>query len=325
MNVVGKNFRKSDLTGFAALLGESFSARIDLLAQIIQGAHYPSLGTYKERILAETIRNYLPRSLEVGTGFVLFPHEEDAPHEYFDPLNQSAFTISKQCDILVYDADVYPPVFRDKDFVVLRPEAVKAVIEVKGSLNISEVNGIIDNFIDFGRKWKTTQDFYKSHHIQGKTESPMLLAMGWSVYQSKGRAVTNPSKIRKAISRRYGESVSADELDNFPLLHSLMIYNEAVINLCSFPTGVGGDNDFSMMGLGWYSQDGRFSRIGSTGELYRDKDRTVAWMLAQLHLTLGLDNFNRLFSYLDEAKSGKRLPFPHDGHDLAWMDVGKIE
>ncbi|WP_152428814.1 hypothetical protein [Methylomonas sp. MK1] len=89
---------RSDLTGFAALLGESFSSRIDLLTKVLLDAHYPSLVAYKERLLAETIRNYLPRSVEVGTGFVLFPHEDISPpggHLNHDPLNQSAFTVSK--------------------------------------------------------------------------------------------------------------------------------------------------------------------------------------------------------------------------------------
>jgi len=325
MSMNAKMLRRSDLTGFAALLGESFSSRIDLLAQIIKGAHYPSLGSYKERILSETIRNYLPRSLEVGTGFVLFPHEDDQPHEYFDPLNQSAFAISRQCDILIFDANMYPPVFRDKDFVVLRPESVRAVIEVKGSLTIPEVNGVVDGFIDFARKWKETQKFYKSHHVPGKVESPTLLAMGWSIYERDGRAVTNPAKIRAAIAKRYSEAVAVEELDHFPLLNSMMIYNESLIKLCYFPTGVGGDQDFTRTGLGWYSQDGRFARVASTGELYRDKDRTVAWLLAELHLTLGLDNFNRFFSYLDEAKSGERLPYKYDGYNLGWDDVGVIK
>lgn len=317
--------RRSDLTGFAALLGESFSARIDLLAQIIQGAHYPSLGSYKERILAETIRNYLPRSLEVGTGFVLFPHEEESPHAYFDPLNQSAFTISRQCDILIFDSNMYPPVFRDKDFVVVRPESVKAIIEVKGSLNTREVNDVIDGFIDFGRKWKRTQKFYSSHHARGMTESPALIAMGWSVYERNGRPVTNAAKIRAAIARRYRELVAVEDLDYFPILNSMLLYNEALIGLCYFPVGVGGEGDFTRTGLGWFSEDGRFTRVNKSGELYRDKDRTVAWLLAELHLTLGLDNFNRFFSYVDEAKSGKQVSYQYGGYDLAWDEVGIIK
>jgi len=76
------------LTGFAALLGDSFASKIDLLTQIIQERHYPSLGRYKERLLAKTISEYIPKSYEVGTGFVLFVHEateERASTPGFDP------------------------------------------------------------------------------------------------------------------------------------------------------------------------------------------------------------------------------------------------
>jgi hypothetical protein len=130
---------RTDLTGYAALFGESLSSKVDLLGRLIGDAHYPSLGRYKERLLADAIRGFLPRAVEVGTGFVLFPHADPNPPggpDFHDPLNQSAYSISRQCDILVYDSTRYPVVFRDGDFVVIRPEAVRAVIEVKGSLSI---------------------------------------------------------------------------------------------------------------------------------------------------------------------------------------------
>ncbi|WP_295482123.1 DUF6602 domain-containing protein [uncultured Pseudomonas sp.] len=325
MSAQGEFYRRSDLTGFAALLGESFSARIDLLSKIVRGAHYPSLGAYKERILAEAIRNYLPNSLEVGSGFVLFPHEDENPHDYFDDLNQSAYTVSRQCDILIYDAGKYPPVFKDGNFVVLRPESVKAVIEVKGTLNDREVKDIVDGFIDFGENWRRTEEFYRYHHGPRLTDPPALLAMGWSIYERKGRPVISAAKIRAIIARRYSEKVAAEDLDNFPLLKSLMIYNESVIGLCYFPTGLGENKDFTRCGLGWYSQDGRFVRVNSDGELYRDKDRTISWLIAELHLTLGLDNFNRFFSYLDETKEGKSSLYRHKGYDIAWDDVANLK
>src|SRR5690348_13388791 len=101
-----------DLTGFAALLGESLAARVDMLERLLRRAHYPSVGQYKERLLADAIRQYLPKTVEVGTGFVLFPreeHSERASSPYFDPLNQSGWDISKQCDILVFDVTRIPP------------------------------------------------------------------------------------------------------------------------------------------------------------------------------------------------------------------------
>ena len=313
------NHRPSDLTGFAALLGESFASRIDLLAQVLQDAHYPSLGTYKERMLAETIRNYLPASLSVGTGFVMFPCSDSAPAagQHFDHLNRSAFSVSRQCDILVFDGNNYPPVFKDGDFVVLRPEAVKAVIEVKGSISVPEVRQLVESFLDFAGKWRATQVFYRDHHQQ-LCDAPTLLAMGWSMAKrSDGRPSTNPEKLWKTISDRYRLRAIETDLDAFPLLSNLYIYNEVEIG----STFGFEDQPAEGMRFGWCSMDGRFKRFNASGKVYRDKDRTIAALLARLHVTMGPEKFNRFFSYPDETRDDKLLPYKYHGYDWTWSQV----
>lgn len=315
---------RSDLTGFAALLGESFASRIDLLTQVIQDAHYPSIGSYKERLLSEIIRKYLPRSMDVGTGFVLFPHEDTSPpggKANHDPLNRSAFALSRQCDILIFDGATYPPVFRDGDFVVLRPESVKAVVEVKGSLNVAETRNLVAGFIDFGRKWRTTQDFYRSHH-QKTTQAPALLAMAWSIAKRRnGRLETNPAKLRDQIANIYSREVAKQELDDFPLLSHLMIYAEAEISL----TYGRDDSTVVPMHLGWHTRDGCFHRFNSDGNIYRDKDRTIAALLAHLHVETGWSSFNRFFSRTDEVRDGKLISYKHGGFTWCWRDLEHVQ
>lgn len=177
----------ADLTSYASLIGESFSSKVNLLTQILKGAHYPSIGRYKEKLLAKLISEYIPKTFEVGTGFVLFPVEKkfkNKPPNGFDPLNMSAHIISKQCDILVYDAGSVPVIFKDDDFVVLRPEAVKAVIEVKGSLNPKEVGSSLKGLLDFGRKWRECQKFYKAHS-QPIIPRPPMFIMAWDITRRK--------------------------------------------------------------------------------------------------------------------------------------------
>jgi hypothetical protein len=159
---------RADLTGYAALFGEGLTAKVDLLGRLLGDSHYPSPGQYKERLLADAIRGFLPRTVEVGTGFVMFPHADMEPPgggRFHDPLNQSAFSMSRQCDILVYDVAKYPAIFRDRDFVIVRPEAVRAVIEVKGMLSRREVLSTLTSFQDFAVKWRTTQLFYREMHV----------------------------------------------------------------------------------------------------------------------------------------------------------------
>jgi hypothetical protein len=315
---------RSDLTGYAALLGESFSTRVELLERVIRGSHYPSLGRYKERLLAQLIRDYIPSQFEVGTGFVLFPHEDLSPPggpDHHDPLNQSAFAVSRQCDILVFDSTTVPPVFRDGDFVVVRPEAVSAVIEVKGSLTLPETTSILNSFTDFGRKWRTTQLFYKSHR-QELTPAPQLFVLAWSIQtRSNGRPVTNPSSVRDRIAEYYRENVAKDEVREFPTLSHLFIYNECDICKTVWCDEVEG---IPQLREGWWSSDGRFIRFDN-GVPYRDKDRTIATLLAALHYATAQGHFNRFFSYADETRNTDLVPYAHTGHS-AWLeDVGDDE
>src|SRR5258705_12832795 len=109
----GRN-ENADLTGFAALLGDSFSSKIDLLAQIIQGHHYQSLGRYKERLLSKIIAEYMPNDYEAGTGVVLFAHDatdDRAAKPGFDCKNIGSFSLLKQCDIILYNSSKIPVVF----------------------------------------------------------------------------------------------------------------------------------------------------------------------------------------------------------------------
>src|SRR5688500_5013545 len=110
-----RHARGGDLTSFAGMLGDSVALLIDWLAQLVRDAHDQSLGVYKERLLGSVIRDFLPKRYEVGTGFVLFPRttlaevgEEDADRE------RPPHEISRQLDLIVFDAATYPVIFRDE-------------------------------------------------------------------------------------------------------------------------------------------------------------------------------------------------------------------
>lgn len=314
-----------DLTGYAALFGESLSSKVDLLGRLIGGAHYPSLGQYKERLLADAIRGFLPRTVEVGTGFVMFPHADTNPPggtEFHDPLNQSTYSISRQCDVLVYDNVRYPTIFRDGDFVVIRPEAVRAVIEVKGSLTKRATLDALNSFHDFGTKWRRTQLFYQEQHVP-LTRAPGLFVMAWGIATNKvGRPQTTPSAIRETIAKFYADNVKMADVDGYPFLRQLLIHNEAQI-IAAFrieQAGQGYTDHF-----GWASLDGRFIRISRDGTLSRDRDRTIAALLAALHLTIAEEDFNRFFSYQDEVRNRNAVPYRYAGMSLAWSDLNSSE
>ena len=126
--------------------------------------------------MAEAIRQHIPDGFGVGSGFVLFPaecEEEDRPPRGFDPLNMSKHILSRECDIIVYEATSAPVLFKDQDFVIVRPEVVKAIVEVKGNLRPRDIDKTLNDFLYFGRKWRATQLFYKLHH-QDTSPRPSL-------------------------------------------------------------------------------------------------------------------------------------------------------
>lgn len=321
MNPQNQPYR-SDLAGFAALLGESFRSRIDLLERVIERAHYPSLGRYKERLLAQLIRDYIPTRYEVGTGFVLFPHEDFSPPgglENHDPLNKSAFTVSRQCDILVVDSSTVPPVFRDGDFLVVRPEAVIAVVEVKGSLTGRGTSSILKSFSDFGQKWRNTQLFYKDHN-QPLTPVPGLFAMAWSIKKCKGKPETNPTKERERIAEYYRKTLDITKLNGLPLLDKLYIYNECEIGRSGWVEDW--DAEELRVWDGWASSDGRFIRFANQTP-FRDSDRTIASLLAAIHWHVNSgESFNRFFSYMEETRDPNLVPYDHTGFSVWHKPVG---
>jgi hypothetical protein len=129
--------RSRDLTQYAGMIGEEFRSKVDQLSKILGPVHEVSAGEYKESLLRSCIRRFLPKRFAVGTGFVVFAGESirrQSAGENVDLANLVDYHTSHQLDIIVFDDFDYAPIFRDQDFVVVRPESVRAVIEVKGFL-----------------------------------------------------------------------------------------------------------------------------------------------------------------------------------------------
>ena len=65
--------------------------------------HNPTIGILIEEILRDFFRNHLPKIVSVEQGFIL----------------NSDGKLSKQCDIIVYDSQMYSPFYRINDIVVV--------------------------------------------------------------------------------------------------------------------------------------------------------------------------------------------------------------
>lgn len=89
----------------------------DRLRNFIDDHHWPEDGRYKEIILSDILRKHLPKSVSVGTGFIVCEQG-----------------LSTQIDIIIYKND-FPLMFQQADFIIATPDAVLGIIEVKSAIS----------------------------------------------------------------------------------------------------------------------------------------------------------------------------------------------
>jgi hypothetical protein len=92
--------------------------------------HNPTIGILTEEIVRSFLENHLPKIVSVEQGFIL----------------NSEGKLSKQCDIIIYNSQIYAPFYRINDVVIVPEESVIAVIEVKTTINKQIFHDVIDYF-----------------------------------------------------------------------------------------------------------------------------------------------------------------------------------
>jgi len=96
---------------------------------LIGSSHWGEEGRYKEAILRNVIKKFLPSNLSIGTGFVI-------------KKNNGNTQISSQIDIIIYDNTI-PVLFSEGDFVITTYKNVKGIIEVKTKIINNQLQEII--------------------------------------------------------------------------------------------------------------------------------------------------------------------------------------
>lgn len=100
-------------------------------------AHTGEDGRFVEDLVRSYLKKYLPKDLEVLTGFILRP----AVKIGINTLTRSAEkdNHSTQLDIIVYDSGNYPIFQRFSDSVIVPPEGVVAIISVKKTISDGDI------------------------------------------------------------------------------------------------------------------------------------------------------------------------------------------
>lgn len=101
-------------------IAKEMHAKKNRVRNIIGDSHWGQEGKYKETILKKIIQRHLPKDISIGTGFIATKIEE-------------TISTTSQIDLILYQ-NSYPPLFREEDFVILHPDPVCAIIEVKTNI-----------------------------------------------------------------------------------------------------------------------------------------------------------------------------------------------
>ena len=100
-------------------------------------AHHGEDGRYVEDLLKEYLKKYLPKGLEVLTGFILRPAVKTGVNgrERKEETDQH----STQLDLIIFDSERYPIFQRFGDSCVVPPEGVIGIISVKKHFNDNDI------------------------------------------------------------------------------------------------------------------------------------------------------------------------------------------
>ncbi|MCM1221639.1 MAG: hypothetical protein NC548_44890 [Lachnospiraceae bacterium] len=100
-------------------------------------AHCGEDGRYVETLIREYLKRYLPKDLEVLTGFIMRPAVKTGLNN--KTRKEEKDDNSTQLDILVYDSAKYPIFQRFGDSAIVPPEGVVGVISVKKKLKDTDI------------------------------------------------------------------------------------------------------------------------------------------------------------------------------------------
>lgn len=167
-------------------------------------------GRFVEDLLREYLMLFLPKDLEVLTGFILRPAVKTG--EDGRERRDEEDVHSSQLDILVFDSGTYPVFQRFGNSVIVPPEGVLAIISVKKHLNDGDIEHECMKLCDASSLCQTL----RSNDRQDKVRGPYLALVGVRSNIEKSRTDTLAwifSKMKAAYSQR--PSATFDNLVGF--------------------------------------------------------------------------------------------------------------
>jgi len=141
--------------------------------------HWGEDGRYQEAVIKTMIQRFLPEKYRIGSGFVVRQTRERGNHEP-----------SKQIDLIVYDTS-YPLLFKENDFVILTPDSILGIIEVKANATNQGLKNIVARSNEIGK-----------FIYDARIDKTKPLFNGIFSYES---TVNNPDTVANAIKNSWDE------------------------------------------------------------------------------------------------------------------------
>jgi hypothetical protein len=169
-------------------------------------SHYGEDGRYVEALLREYLRKYLPRELDIFSGFILRPAVKtgSATRERTEETD----THSTQIDIIVYDSHNYPIYERFNECVIVPPEGVIGVISVKKTLNDMDIENECRNL-------RKISFLCKARSYSGSLRGPYLALVSMKSNIEKQKIDTHDwimERIESVYKEEYEDDLKFDDI-----------------------------------------------------------------------------------------------------------------
>ncbi len=173
---------KLSLAQFHSAEAEALLLKYRYVEKLIgEKTHHASEGTFCEDLVREFLcARSCHEEFSVDTGFI-----RGRPMK----IDGETRGVSHQLDVIIHDTTDYSPIFRSDDFVIVLPEAVAAVIEVKKCLTSSELEDSLK---------KLAVARYLTHHWQPPPPASMDMGEGCRREITAIIAFTSDDKLRPA-------------------------------------------------------------------------------------------------------------------------------
>ncbi len=159
-------------------------------------------GRYVETLIREYLKRYLPKELEVLTGFILRPAVKTGLNN--KSRKNEADRHSTQLDILVYNSAQYPIFQRFGESVIVPPEGVIGIISVKKKLYERDIVHEIDALRKASKLCRCIND--KKELVRG----PFLALVSMDSFEKKKE--TTEQWIFDRLQETYTKEDSFDDL-----------------------------------------------------------------------------------------------------------------